>query len=193
VDPDGREVRPVGDQALQQIRDTVPMELRGAVVVGKNGMLDKAALNAVETSDQNFLDLRTAANLTGVMEVRMAKGAVIEGVFQPFVYESTASLRAFASSVGVLAADLPTKGRNFSGQTESTSNGVFVILADHDGATATMPRVERAATAAHEMYGHGLPKMLGRPWTHEYGRTPGPVDAATIQIERRTRALYGIR
>jgi len=44
-------------------------------------------------------------------------------------------------------------------------------------------------TTAHELYGHGLLYIMGKPFKHDNG---GPVDKQIIMIEKRTnRVLEG--
>jgi hypothetical protein len=75
VDPDGREVTLLDARALERIASTVLKDLRAAVVLGDNGMLDERAWNAIETADPIFWDRRAAANDAGLMEVNTARTA----------------------------------------------------------------------------------------------------------------------
>lgn len=73
-------------------------------------------------------------------------------------------------------------------------NGNFrVVLSDGTGDASDAPEADMAAISAHEIYGHGLPAMQGRPWKHEFNeppKPPGPVDSNIKRIEQRTRDMY---
>ena len=183
-DPDGREVKPLDELALDRIRSTVPEHLRGAIVVGENGMLDKNALNAVETTDANFLDLRTLANLSHVAEIATANGAA-DGLF---LFVTPADDAAAQRRLGVRDEDVVASGVSYLGYTAATESGARVTLSDGAG-SAIAPPVEHAVATAHELYLHALPLLQGKPWRHENGS--GPINSARPGIEARTRRLYG--
>ena len=183
-DPDGREVKPLDELALDRIRSTVPEHLRGAIVVGENGMLDKNALNEVETTDANFLDLRTLANLSHVAEIATANGAA-DGLF---LFVTPADDAAAQRRLGVRDEDVVASGVSYLGYTAATESGARVTLSDGAG-SAIAPPVEHAVATAHELYLHALPLLQGKPWRHENGS--GPINSARPGIEARTRRLYG--
>ena len=169
-DPDGREVKPLDELALDHIRNTVPEHLRGAIVVGENGMLDKNALNAVETTDANFLDLRTLANLEGVAEVRTAASGPLVGMF---VFRSAADTRKDLQQPSVRRSQEPVDSLALSDTTPS-SNGAMVTVSDGRHAASSAPAFEHAVTTAHELYVHALRMLQGKSWQHERAEPRGP-------------------
>jgi hypothetical protein len=176
--------------ALERIRSTVPEGLRGSIVVGSGGTLDRNVLNAVRSDDANFLDLRTIANASGLMEVGTASGAVMPGLgWQAFDYRSVGELRAEVATFGV-AASTVTGPKLFLGVTDKTTGGVRVTLSDGSGRAATAPTVQHAVTAAHEMYGRGLLMLQGKSGQHEPTYPKGPVNQRILAIEKRTEKLY---
>ena len=187
TDPDGREVKPLDELALDRIRSTVPEHLRGAIVVGENGMLDKNALNAVETTDANFLDLRTLANLEGVAEVRTAASGSLVGMF---FFRSAADTRKDLQQLGVRPTQEPVDSLAL-GDTTPSSNGALVTVSDGRHAASSAPAFEHAVTTAHELYVHALRMLQGKSWQHERAEPRGPVDTYATAVEARTRKLYG--
>ena len=192
IDPDGREVRVLDDEALNRIRSTVPENLRSNIKLDKKGLIDKKALAKVKTKDENFNDLRSAANAAGTIEVGTA-GNVAMGQFGniEFEYTSGADILSQLKAGGVdttgMAEPIPTI---FLGKTDGPEDtgGVFrVTLSDGTGKAAKTPGVEQAVTAAHEIYGHGLLGLRGGPWKHDDG---GAVDKKIKGIEDRTRKVY---
>jgi RHS repeat-associated protein len=192
IDPDGREVQVLDEEALKRIRSTLPVSLRANVILNKRGFIDKAALNKIKTKDANFNDLKELVNMGDTLEVATATSVNMGGKVMPFEYES----------VKQIVADLKSKGYNvdpkgviptiFLGKTDGkgeTASGIArVILSDGTGKAAGAPIVEHAITSAHEIYGHALLDLRNMPWLHD---GPGkPVDTRIKQIEDRTRRLY---
>lgn len=189
IDPDGREVRPLDDEALNRIRSTVPENLRSSIKLDKKGFIDKKALAKVKTKDENFNDLRTAANASGVLEVATAPSVKV-GEFgdTEFFFTSKEEMQKQREADGVISTE-PAIDQLFLGYTDEGSNGATrVTLSDGTGKAATAPMAEHAVTAAHEIYGHGLPKIQGGPWKHD---DRGPIDRNIKKIEDRTRRIYG--
>ena len=51
TDPQGMAVMVLDDLALELIRQTLPEEIRGQVVLDEAGLLDNASINAIDSSD----------------------------------------------------------------------------------------------------------------------------------------------
>ena len=152
-------------------------------------MLNRESLNSVTTDDPNFLDLRAMANDSGVVEVRTASGVVVKGAWQPFDHTSTEAMKAEVARLGGDPAGV-TQGFSFLGYTPETGSRAAVVLSDGTGRAKTATAVELAVTTAHELYGHALPRLKGRPWKHEFTTPPGLVDHQILDIESRTTKIY---
>ena len=147
-------------------------------------------MNKISSKDANFNDLKTAVNSSATLEVSTAKSADMGKYGQvEFFFTSKEQVAAERAATGAISDSEPIDqlflGKT-SGKEETESGNTQVVLSDGTGKAATAPEVEQAATAAHEIYGHGLPNMQGLPWKHDRG----PVDANVIRIEDRTRQLY---
>ena len=189
IDPDGREVRALDDEALNRIRSTVPENLRSHIRADKKGLIDKKALGRVKTRDQNFNDLRTSANASATLEVATAPSVKV-GEFgeTEFFFTSKEQVRKERDELGVIGSE-PAIDQLFLGYTDQGPNGATrVTLSDGTGKSATTPMSEQSVTAAHEIFGHGLPKIQGRPWKHD---DRGPIDRNIKKIEDRTRRVNG--
>ncbi|HSE29955.1 MAG TPA: RHS repeat-associated core domain-containing protein [Pyrinomonadaceae bacterium] len=100
LDPDGRKVKPEDEKALENIRNTLPENLRAKVKLDKNGFIDRNALNKIKSKDANFLDLKKMVNSSQTVEVATASSAVLPGSTQatPFSYQSVEQQRGRAYS-----------------------------------------------------------------------------------------------
>ena len=70
---------------------------------------------------------------------------------------------------------------------ESSTGNLRIEISDQTGPASTAPDSQMAVTTAHEMYGHGLLSMQGKPWEHDNG---GPVDKHIHEIHERTKRNY---
>jgi RHS repeat-associated protein len=197
VDPDGADVDVKDQKALQDIRNTLPEEIRKQVVLDANGHIDKEALNKIKSTDANFLDLKAIVNSSQVMEVATASSTMVGGTVRlDFSYKSEEEVKA--ETIKLLTKDMgeqaakdaasQIKGpEGLYGNTltpdQSPSGHLRVELSDQTGPASTMPDSQMAVTTAHEMYGHGLPFMQGKPYQHDDG---GPVDKHISDIQKRT-------
>ncbi len=190
LDPDGREVRVLDEAALKAIQSTVSASLRSSIKLDKKGFIDKKVLNKIKTADENFNDLKAAVNLSSTMEVSTAK----QFGGREFEFKSKEDVQKERDQeppgTVVLGREAPMDmyyvGHTASRE-ETVSGNVEVVLSDWTGKAATAPEAFRADTAAHEIYGHGLPNMKGLPWKHD---DRGPVDANIERIRERTYKLY---
>jgi hypothetical protein len=190
TDPDGREIQTLDALALERVRSTLPVSLRSAVVTGRDGLVDKDVLNAIRSDDANLVALRSIANDPALMQVETASGASMGKLgMMPFDFKSEAQVKAEIAAVGGDISKASAEG--FLGVTDRTGpSTVKVTLSNGTGPAAGAPAVEHAVTAAHEMYGHGLPMMRGKPSGHEPTYPKGPVNQAIAAIEARTHKLY---
>ena len=199
IDPDGRKVNPEDAKALEYIKQTLPAELRDKIVLDKSGLISQDAINAIESTDANFLDLKALVNASDIMEVATATGwADNKGNAETFNYqtpdEQVQEMISKGLSPAVANQLRPTLLlTNYLGQTiapaDSPTGNLRVVISDGTGGAADAPMVELAVTSAHEIYGHGLRYMQGRAWEHDKG---GPVSTHLKQIESRTyRTVLG--
>jgi RHS repeat-associated protein len=140
---------------LKDLRNSVPPEMRiyvQVVVQGGKVILNANLLNTGSrlTKSDNFLALRQVANSPATVEFRSS--------VMTFQHKS-------GGAVNTLTFTRNTPENAFYGITLSVSESVagkrqvFV--------NPTMNDVDRAATAAHELYGHMRRYLLGLPWEHE--------------------------
>jgi hypothetical protein len=208
------EVQLLDKKAVERVLSTLPEELRKKVEkqIDKNGLLKKGSLDKIKSEDANFLDLKSAVNAKGTIEVITDSKDPRNG--ESFFYKSdteqrkefvdglvkTGSTTAEAEKEADELMNSPDRVRSMGlGVTLSPTdngnpNGNFrVVLSDGTGDTSDAPQSDQAAVTAHELYGHALPGIQGKPWKHEYNeppKEPGPVDTRIKQIEERTRNLY---
>jgi RHS repeat-associated protein len=177
VDPEGREVKVLDEAASRAIRSTVPESLRSRIKVTKGGAVDTKALNKVKTTDANLNDLRSAANDSNTIQVSTAKGFGGKE-FSCESKEVVVEERAKESPDTVVFGREAPMDQFYAGHTEGR---------EWTGKAATAPEAFRAGSAAHEIYGNGLPNLKGLPWKYDSG---GPVDTNIKNIEQRTEKLY---
>jgi RHS repeat-associated protein len=200
VDPDGREVSVKDEKALEQIRLTLPKEVRDQVKLDKNGSIDKDTLNKIKSDDQNFTDLKGLVNDPNVIEVSTGTGVVGKPEYT-FTYKSVEQQRKELTETLIKSGYDPKDAAETAkaigipqlllGYTEpatdSPTGKARVINSDGTGEAAGAPLDELVVTMAHELYGHGLPMIQGKPWKHDDG---GPVDARIGEIQGRTRRNF---
>ncbi|MFL6389830.1 MAG: RHS repeat domain-containing protein [Terriglobales bacterium] len=191
VDPDGHSVQVDDDKALQRIRSTLPKDVQSKVTLDKKGMINKSLLK-LKSNDPNVKALRQLVKNSNTLEVKTATSVDLSKSGNvAFKYESAESISADLKSKGI---DLDSKNitpTNFLGYTfdakDTPSGNATSVLSDGTGQAASAPGVEQAVTTAHEVYGHGLAQISGRPWEHDHG---GPVDTNIKTIEQHTREVY---
>ena len=71
IDPDGCDVKPYGEEELAMIRNTLPKEARQYVILGKNGYIDKNALERFTGNSANFEALKELVNSKYEIYVRL--------------------------------------------------------------------------------------------------------------------------
>jgi RHS repeat-associated protein len=192
LDPDGHDVRVDDDTALESIRKTLPKDVQASVTLDKNRMVDKKILD-IKSNDPNVKALQDLVKNSGTLEVKTASSVTLgSGHKQDFFYQSAKAYAAEMKSLGVTIDPKNAIAQLFLGYTGDAKQGatgmnVLVTISDGTGKAATAPGEELAVTTAHEMYGHGLLQLQGKPWEHD---NHGPVDATILDIENRTRKNY---
>jgi RHS repeat-associated protein len=187
VDTDGEAVKALNDLALQRIQSTLPSDVQSQVTAGKDGMLDRASIDGIKSTDSNVVALKQLVDGDPIVEVNAASSVQggspsdIAGV--PFEYESAAAQQAETK-------DAEATGFAYDGYTQSAdqspSGNIRVTVPDGTGSTSTEPTADLARATAHELYGHALPLSQGKPWKHDDG---GPVDKNIKKIEDHTMDL----
>jgi len=193
VDPDGQAVVALTGLALQRIQSTLPSDVRSQVTADKNGMLNRAAIDGIKSSDSNVMLLQQAVDAQATIEVTTASsvqgGQPSELVGASFEYQSTAAVQADVKAAGGDPSTV-TGPNVYDGYTQnasqSPSGNIRVTVADGTGKTSTEPASSLATTTAHELYGHALKNAQGKPYEHDNG---GPVDKSIKKIEDHTKQL----
>ena len=72
VDNDGSEVKPLGNEELEMIRNTLPKYTRNYVQLYENGMIDFLLLNSCPENNMNIINLKLLVNSNTVVEVRLS-------------------------------------------------------------------------------------------------------------------------
>lgn len=72
IDPDGRDVKPVGEEALEMIRNTLTTEDMKYIQLDKNGLIDKQLMNSHKSKSGNFGALLELVNSDILTEVSFA-------------------------------------------------------------------------------------------------------------------------
>lgn len=215
VDPDGMDVQVLDQKAKERLLSTLPEALRKQVEkqINKDGFLKKGSLDKIKSKDANFLDLKSAVNAKGTLEVMTASKDPRNG--EAFFYKSDKEERKELVEGLIKTGSTPKEAKKEADElmnspdrirsmglgvtlsptdTGGSPNGNFrAVLSDGTGDASDAPRSDQAAISAHEIYGHGLPAMQGKPWKHEFNeppKQPGPVDSNIKQIEQRTRNMY---
>ena len=191
-DPDGKEVRALDAGALNNIRHTLPANVRSSVVTDKNGFISAKGLSGVQSNDANFQALKSMVNAKGIVDVSTGPSATNKtGKTDTFKYETsdTPSVKADLEKAGIT----PTPGKvyaNFTGETysasESKSGNIEVHVSDGTGQAAEASAIELTVTTGHELYVHGQDLLNGQPTEHENDPN-GPVNRRTHEVEERTR------
>jgi RHS repeat-associated protein len=194
VDPDGQAVTAMTNLAIERIRSTVPKDVRSQVTADKGGVLNKTSIDAIKSNDSNVALLKQAVDADKTIEVTTdsaVKGGGPNGIVGlPFSYESVADQTKALQAQGIDTSGMTFIPNVYDGYTQtaaqSPSGNVRVTLADGQGATSTEPAADLSSVAAHEIYGHAVPMVQGKPYGHDDG---GPVDKAIKKIEDHTKEL----
>ncbi len=180
TDPDGRKVLVKDAAAMAYIQSTLPEEVRQEITLDKKGFIHKKTINKIKSDNPNFKALKELVNAKAIIEVATSIAATYKDssgkiVTKPFFFDpSTTPPWAF---LGLIAT--PRGGTNpfDSGGVYSLSGNISIQLAHFRG----LPKVEIQKTTAHELYGHALLYIQGRPFEHPHQ----DVDAYIREIEER--------
>jgi RHS repeat-associated protein len=198
IDPDGKEVQVLDDEALKRILSTLPKELQSFVQLDKSGFINKDIINKAKTKNENFNDLKELVNMgNAVLEVKTASSfKADDGKTYQFEYQSVKQILADLKRQGVndvKAQDLEPLsllGNTYGKGENGCSRNACAVLSDGKGKAFGAPTSDYAITTAEEIYVHGLLNLRNMPWTHESNYKSGPVNDRTREVVRRTMELY---
>jgi RHS repeat-associated protein len=198
VDPDGMDVEILDEKAKQYLLNTLPKNIRDQVKskIDKNGLLAKGALDKIKSKDDNFLALKEMVNDSSTTEVMSASS----DRNRDFDYKSVADVRKEVYNELIKKGFSPKDARQYANDnkepqshlgtmltpTESPSGNLRVIVSDGTGKAAKAPMSDLVGTMGHEMFGHGLLYVQGKPFDH----VNGPPYSHFKQIEQRSKANY---
>jgi hypothetical protein len=206
----GLKVKVLDNSALDIIRKTVPKSLAGEIRLGVDGFIDKDRIEAIQSGDQNLLDLLRLVRSKHTVEVSTAPSfsCMEDGKLQhvEFKYESVDDI--VSSLVDLIGKDDAERLRkeivadNFLGVTlppkspfndfdEDKCRGIGDNVAVTVGNLPNAPEHEVVITMAHELYGHALLYVQNKEWQHPEVGT-NEVNRNIEIIERRTRELLGV-
>jgi RHS repeat-associated protein len=174
IDPDGRLMKITDARAMALFLWTLPKEVRQQVRAAqlKNGLVDKAKINAIKNDSKNFLAFRDVVNNSQLVQVSSAR--VVTYPDQAGRREETELLSGAGLTLTPLARtnayDDSTTGFSRSGNVE-----VYVYRAPG------LPNVEDARILAHELYGHARLYVLSQPFMHD--QIPGENDFGEFEVE----------
>jgi len=179
TDPHGMAVMVLDELALEYIRKTLPEGLQDQVALDEARLIDKASLNAIDSSDPSFLDLKGLVNLDPVVEVSTGSTFTYldeQGKKQTesFLYLPATEQYEAAGLLGYTVG--PGSNPHDTGTFLSTNANVQVTLTSDP----RVPLVEMQRTTAEELYGHALLYLAGKPFMHP---DPG--------VEELVKALHG--
>jgi RHS repeat-associated protein len=206
IDPDGMDVQVLDEKAQDYLLKTLPKEIRDKVKaqIDKDGKLKKGSLDKIKSKDQNFLDLKTMVNDKSITEVMTATEAIGNGINTGKFHQRTAEenkeydiqnymknfnvsreeAEAFFKEQGTTWTETAVYGYTLN-PSESPSGNLRVVITDRTGEGATISEEEAVVTTGHELYGHALRYMQGKPYLHK--QVPESVFEV---IEERTRKNY---
>ena len=190
TDPQGLTVQVNDDLALVRIQSTLPKDLRDKIILDSSGNISREAVKAIQSNDANFLALKKLVMADAVLEVSTGPSATINGKTWEFYSDSEAELmQDYTQYISQdQAKGLLKIPSNYLGQFvepgQSGSSNPSVVLSDATGEAANAPASRLAKTSAHELYGHALLYIQGKPYQHD---SLGPVDKIIIEIEDRTK------
>ena len=180
ADPDGRKVLVKDAAAMAYIQSTLPEEVRHKITLDTKGFIHKTTINKIKSDDPNFKALKELVNAKAVMEVATSTAATYQDrlgkiVAAPFFFDPSTSPPTLF--LGIIAT--PRDGVNLfdSGGVYSLSGKISIQLARLPG----LAKLQIQKTTAHELYGHALLYIQGKPFEHPQ---PG-VDAFIREIEER--------
>lgn len=153
-DPDGEEVRPLGEEELEVIRNTLPKEARQYVQLNEQGTINKELLSQCSIESCNIEALKALVNSDVVFEY-----SIDAAYYGNLFYDNGDGNFCYGVTMMPRAEIDP-----------SPDDNVYVITADF------LKGEKKASNAAHELFGHAYfyeLKRLGKDVNpnHTFGNT----------------------
>jgi len=163
IDPDGRDVKPIGEEALKMIQNTLTQEDMQYVRFDKNGNIDKDYINSHSSESGNFNSLLELVNSDILTEVSLASSYTYmdnDGNMQTVTMSYQGPDPDFADPTGSSIGGTTTGEAGLMGQTllpgkgisgaNSPDNTIKVIMNEKLSPAA------RAEIYSHEANAHAL-------------------------------------
>lgn len=213
IDPDGAEVKPANQAALEIIQKGLTPQEAAYVKLNDAGMIDRATmvagLDALGEAGGNYQALMTLVQAEAITEVIVAEGFqavdangnVQNYDFGDVTYESNMdvmwSLEKDAwEGAGKTRADFEAANAGYSSEKEWSGFFGVTLYGDEAGGYGTTTTgntqvivnsrasgEKQTSTHAHENYGHNYFKVLGKPHSH------GAIKSRTSDDPRNNKAL----
>jgi hypothetical protein len=174
-------LRILDGKARGYMLNTLPQNIRKQVEsqIDINGRITKGSLDKINSKDDNFLALRDMVNSSSTVEVMSARS---DGT-RDFDYTPVAEVRKDVYGKLIQAGFPPKQARQEANKntepvahlgttlppSQSPSGNLRIIISDATGNASRAPMDELVATTGHELYGHGLLYIQGKPWEHGAG------------------------
>lgn|SRR5574344_569591 len=169
IDPDGREVHPVGPAELLMIQRTLPVEARDYVVLNKSGFIDGVTLSGCPVSSYNITCLQQLVNNENTVDVVLADEFTWAPGNTEMDKNDPANINPFLMSYGEPDPDFMDP-YNYTNDlsTGETGNTGKTLFPDKDGLQNSPDKnikvvinnnlspQGRAEVYSHEANGHGL-------------------------------------
>lgn len=192
VDPNGREVHPIGEEEYEMILNTLPQEDRAYVQLDKNGYIDKGLLNSHQSESANYNGLCDLANDNVTYDV------ILDDAGFPY-RDQEGSLKSqypeYQEALsGLIDKEFKYVNSNTTGEggnlgltlfpgltcpTNSPDNNVKIYV------NKKLSEMARAESFSHEGYGHALMYCLNGHNAYNAGHysEPGMKDANTQLVD----------
>ena len=163
IDPDGRSVRPVDEEALKMIQNTLTKEDMQYVRFDKNGLIDKEYLNSNKSESGNFNSLLELVNSDILTEVSISHSYSYmdnDGNMKTNIMSYQEADPYFVDPTGSTLNGTTTGEAGLMGQTLFPGKGASGVNSPDNSIKIVMNKnLSPAASAemySHEAYGHAL-------------------------------------
>ena len=164
INPDGRDVKPIGDEALKMIQNTLTKEDMKYVRFDKNGNIDKDYINSHNSKSGNYKSLLKLVNSDILTEVSLVEGKISymdnNGETQEMLMPYFGPDPEFADPQGLTSDGLSTGETGRHGITLLPGKGKSDVNSPdgniHVMINRNLSSEGRAETYSHEANGHAL-------------------------------------
>ena len=163
VDPDGRDVKPIGEEALKMIKNTLPKRDQRYVQLNNEGLIDRDKMNSHKSKSENYNSLKKMVNSDQLVTVSLA---------EEFSYmDNNGNMKTHEMSYEAFnSISFDPNGNTMNGTSTGESGNLGVTLMPSDGKSLTNSPDDaihivinkkasssaRAETYSHEANGHAL-------------------------------------